>query len=184
MPGVFKAARARSRFEREVNVNSSSTAKTVFFWIAIVLLGVLLWKLVSANGTQAREDEPSYSEFMAKVEAGDVKEVTPYVSANSYELQGEYTRPANRKFRLMIIKETYPEVLKRIQEKAVVVRATKEMHTSDWIIIFVQAAPLVLLVGFCFFLMRQMQAGGNKALSFGKSRARLLSAQQKKATFR
>src|SRR5205085_2495272 len=46
------------------------------------------------------------------------------------------------------------------------------------------ALPLLLLVGFCLFLMRQMQAGGNKALSFGKSRARLLSAQQKKVTFK
>ena len=50
--------------------------------------------------------------------------------------------------------------------------------------ILLNAAPLILLVGFCLFLMRQMQAGGNKALSFGKSRARLLSAQQKKATFK
>ena len=165
-------------------MNSGSTAKTVLFWISIVLLGVMLWKLVSANGPQAREDEPSYSEFVAKVDAGDVKEVTPYVSPNTYELQGEYNRPANHKFRLTIIKETYPEILKKFQDKAVVVKATKEVRTSDWIIIVVQAAPLILLVGFCFFLMRQMQAGGNKALSFGKSRARLLSAQQKKATFK
>ncbi len=40
-------------------MNSSSTAKTVLFWMSIVLLGVMLWKLVSANGGQAREDQPS-----------------------------------------------------------------------------------------------------------------------------
>src|SRR5947208_918934 len=55
--------------------------------MSIVLLGVMLWKLVSANGGQAREDQPSYSEFMAKVEAGDVKEVTMYLGQVSYELQ-------------------------------------------------------------------------------------------------
>ena len=60
-------------------MNSSSTVKTILFWMSIVLLGVMLWKLVSANGGQAREDQPSYSEFMAKVEAGDVKEVTMYL---------------------------------------------------------------------------------------------------------
>jgi len=60
----------------------------------------------------------------------------------------------------------------------------KEVRSGDWVLILLNAAPLILLVGFCLFLMRQMQSGGNKALSFGKSRARLLSAQQKKATFK
>ncbi len=78
----------------EDNVNSSSTAKTILFWISIVFLGVMLWKLVSANGSQAREQTPSYTEFMAKVDAGDIKEVTLYLSPNSYEVQGEYLRPA------------------------------------------------------------------------------------------
>jgi cell division protease FtsH len=60
----------------------------------------------------------------------------------------------------------------------------KEVRSGDWVLILLNALPLLLLAGFVFFLMRQMQAGGNKALSFGKSRARLLSAQQKKATFK
>ncbi len=78
----------------EDNVNSSSTAKTILFWISIVFLGVMLWKLVSANGSQAREDTPGYSEFMAKVDAGDVKEVTLYLSPNSYESSGRIPSPA------------------------------------------------------------------------------------------
>ncbi|MBZ5703090.1 MAG: ATP-dependent zinc metalloprotease FtsH [Acidobacteriia bacterium] len=143
----------------------------------------MLWKLVSANGQTAREDEPSYSEFMGKVDAGDVKEVTIYLSPNSYELKGEYTRPANRKFHMTVFKEGAPDLSKALREKAVQVKV-QEVRSNDWIMFLVQAAPLLLLVGFCFFLMRQMQAGGNKALSFGKSRARLLSAQQKKATFK
>src|SRR6266478_5125711 len=106
----------------------------------------MLWRLVSANGSQAREEQPSYSEFLAKEEQGDVKEVTMYLSPNSYDLQGEYIRPANRKFKV------------------------KEVRSGDWVLILLNAAPLILLVGFCLFLMRQMQAGGNKALSFGKSR--------------
>src|SRR5277367_5515333 len=155
----------------EDNVNSSSTAKTILFWISIVFLGVMLWKLVSANGSQAREQQPSYSEFMAKVDAGDIKEVTLYLSPNSYEVQGEYLRPANTKFVVTVF-------------KGAVIKSMKEVRSGDWILILLNAAPLILLVGFCLFLMRQMQAGGNKALSFGKSRARLLSAQQKKATFK
>jgi cell division protease FtsH len=164
-------------------VNSSSTAKTVLFWISIVFLGVMLWKLVSANGAQAREDEPSYSEFVAKVDAGDVKEVVLYLSPNSYELQGEYVRPDHRKFHTTIFKEAAPDLMKTLRDKAVQIKV-KEVHSGDWVLILLNALPLLLLAGFVFFLMRQMQAGGNKALSFGKSRARLLSAQQKKATFK
>ncbi len=161
----------------------NSTAKTILFWISIVFLGVMLWKLVSANGQQAREDTPSYSEFMAKVDEGDVKEVTMYLSPNSYEMQGEYVRPANRKFRVTVPKENAPAITKALQDKAVQL-SVKEVRSGDWVLILLNALPLLLLAGFVFFLMRQMQAGGNKALSFGKSRARLLSAQQKKATFK
>ncbi len=164
-------------------MNSSSTAKTILFWILIVFLGVMLWKLVSANGPSTRDEEPSYSEFMAHVDAGDVKEVTLYLQPNSYDIQGEYAKPANRKFRVTVFKESAPDLAKTLREKAVQIKV-KEVRSGDWILILVNAAPLILLVGFCFFLMRQMQAGGNKALSFGKSRARLLSAQQKKATFK
>ncbi len=163
-------------------MNSSSTAKTVLFWISIVFLGVMLWKLVSANGAQTREDEPSYSEFVAKVDQGQVKEVTLYLSPNSYELQGEYTTE-HRKFHTTIFKEAAPDLMKTLRDKAVQIKV-KEVHSGDWVLILLNALPLLLLAGFVFFLMRQMQAGGNKALSFGKSRARLLSAQQKKATFK
>ena len=120
---------------------------------------------------------------MAKVDEGDVKEVTMYLSPNSYELQGEYTRPANQKFRITVPKENAPEITKTLRDKAVML-SVKEVRSGDWVLILLNALPLLLLAGFVFFLMRQMQAGGNKALSFGKSRARLLSAQQKKATFK
>jgi cell division protease FtsH len=164
-------------------VNSSSTAKTVLFWISIVFLGVMLWRLVSNSTQTTREESPSYSEFVGKVEEGDVKEVTMYLSPNSYELQGEYAKPVHQKFRVMVPKENAPEITKMLHDKAVQM-SVKEVRSSDWVLILLNALPLLLLAGFVFFLMRQMQAGGNKALSFGKSRARLLSAQQKKATFK
>src|SRR5260370_21438570 len=120
---------------------------------------------------------------MAKVEGGDVKELTIYLGQLSYDLQGEYIRPANRKFEVTIAKEDASNVTKALRDKAVQIKV-KEVRSGDWVLLLLNGLPLLLLVGFCLFLMRQMQAGGNKALSFGKSRARLLSAQQKKATFK
>ena len=122
-------------------MNSSSTAKTILFWISIVFLGVMLWKLVSANGAQAREDEPSYSEFMGQVDSGDVKEVTLYLSPNSYELQGEYKNPANHKFHLTVFKESAPDLAKELREKQVPMKV-KEVRSGDWVLILLNAAPL------------------------------------------
>ncbi|MBZ5642824.1 MAG: ATP-dependent zinc metalloprotease FtsH [Acidobacteriia bacterium] len=152
------------------------------FWLFIIMLGVLLWTLVSKSGQSAREEEPSYSEFMAQVERGNVKEVTLYLSPNSYEVEGEWREPS-KKFRTTIFKESSPDLAKTLQDKQVLINV-KEVTRGDWITFLVNAAPLLLLVAFWIFMMRQMQAGGNKAMSFGKSRARLLTAQQKKATFK
>ena len=166
-------------------MNSSSAAKTILFWLMIVCLGVMLWQLVSKSGQSAREEAPSYSEFMTQVDTGNVREVTLYLSPNSYEVQGEYNRAVGeyKKFRVTVFKEAAPDLAKNLRDKAVKI-TVREVRSSDWILMVINVLPLVLLVGFCLFLMRQMQAGGNKALSFGKSRARLLSAQQKKATFK
>jgi cell division protease FtsH len=163
-------------------VNPSSTIKTIMFWLFIILLGVLLWTLVSKSGQSAREEEPSYSEFMAQVDRGNVKEVTLYLSPTSYEVEGEWREPS-KKFRTTIFKESAPDLAKTLRDKQVLI-SVKEVNRADWVSFLLNAAPLLLLVGFWIFMMRQMQAGGNKALSFGKSRARLLTAQQKKATFK
>jgi len=163
-------------------VNPSSTLKTVMFWLFIIMLAVLLWTLVSKSGQSAREEEPSYSEFMAQVERGNVKEVTLYLSPNSYDVEGEWREPS-KKFRTTIFKESAPDLAKTLHDKQVLINV-KEVNRADWVTFLLNAAPLLLLVAFWIFMMRQMQAGGNKALSFGKSRARLLTAQQKKATFK
>jgi len=146
------------------------------------MLAVLLWTLVSKSGQSAREEEPSYSEFMAQVDRGNVKEVTLYLSPTSYEIEGEWREPS-KKFRTTIFKETAPDLTKTLRDKQVLINV-KEVNRADWVSFLLNAAPLFLLVAFWIFMMRQMQAGGNKALSFGKSRARLLTAQQKKATFK
>ena len=163
-------------------MNNSSTVKTVLFWMFIILLGVVLWKMVSASGQTAKESEPSYSEFMAQVDKGNVKDVTLYLSPNSYDVEGDLSNPP-QKFRTTIFKESAPDLTKELQDKGVAI-TVKEINRADWLSLLVNFLPLLLLIAVLIFIMRQMQAGGNKALSFGKSRARLLTSQQKKATFK
>ncbi len=116
------------------------------------------------------------------MQSGNVKDVTIYLSPNSAELQGEYRDGS--KFRGVTIANTaIPDVTKAFQDQHVLYNY-KEVKDANWVSLLFNFGPLILLVFFWIFMMKQMQAGGNKALSFGKSRARLLTAQQKKATFK
>jgi cell division protease FtsH len=175
-----EAARRGCRERKDVNV--SSTAKTILFWTFIILLCLVLWRMVSASGQSAHEEEPSYSDFMAQVDRGNVREVTVNLSPNSYEVEGEWREPAT-KFRTTVFKEVAPDLSKELRDKGVLINI-KEVTRADWVNVLLIAAPLLLLVGFFIFMMRRMQAGGSNVLSFGKSRARLLTVQQKKATFK
>ena len=160
----------------------NSTVRTILFWLLMILLAVVLWRMASTGGQSAHEDEPNYTNFLAKVQNGSVKDVTVYLSPNSAELQGEYREGG--KFRgVTIANAAIPDVTKALQDHNVLYNY-KEVKNADWLSFLVNFAPLILLVLFWVFMMKQMQAGGNKALSFGKSRARLLTAQQKKATFK
>jgi cell division protease FtsH len=148
----------------------------------MILLAVVLWRMASTGGQSAHDDEPNYTNFLAKVQGNSVKDVTIYLSPNSAELQGEYREGG--KFRGVTVANTaIPDITKALQDHNVLYNY-KEVKNADWLTFLVNFGPLLLLVLFWVFMMKQMQAGGNKALSFGKSRARLLTAQQKKATFK
>jgi len=163
-------------------VNSSSAAKTILVWMFIILLAIILWRVFAPGTQSAHVTDVSYGEFMAQVDASNVKEVTLNISPNSYDIEGEYRNP-DTKFHTTIFKEAAPDLVKELREKSVRINV-KEVSHGDWITIVLQALPFVILIALWIFMLRQMQAGGNKALSFGKSRARLLTAQQKKATFK
>jgi cell division protease FtsH len=163
-------------------VNFSSKAKTTLFWMFIILLCVVLWRMMAASRQSTQQEEPSYTEFMNQVSRGNVKEVTLYLSQNSYEIKGQWREPA-RNFRVTIFKEAAPGLTQQLEDKGVLINV-KEVSSTDWMDFLLYSAPLLLLIVFWIVMMRQMQIGGNKAMSFGKSRARLLTAQQKKATFK
>jgi cell division protease FtsH len=148
----------------------------------MIALAVVLWEMASRPNATTKEDEPNYSNFLAKVDSGNVKDVSILLSPNSAELQGEYRDGG--KFRGVTVANTaIPDVTKALQDKGVLFNY-KEVKEANWVSLLINFSPILLIVGIWIFMMRQMQAGGNKALSFGKSRARLLTAQQKKATFK
>ena len=152
----------------------NSTLKSLVFWIVLVVVGGLVWNFSTKFQTSQKPE--TFSEFMSKVDAGQVARVT--ITGNEIT----YTSKANENFRTYAPPQ-YEGLANKLIERNVVVTA-REPTTSPWAALLYSWAPILLMIGFWIFFMRQMQSGGNKALSFGKSKAKLSSSAQKKVTFK
>jgi len=154
----------------------SSNVKTAVFWVVIVCAVVLVYLAVK-SGRGTAPSELSVSDFVTYVQDGKVKEAKIIVT----DVQGSLISD-NRPFHT-VIPPNYPEIYKVMQEKGVKY-SWKDSTGNGWVGLLFNAVPVLILLGLWIFMMRQMQSGGNKALSFGRSRARLHSSQQKKVTFK
>jgi cell division protease FtsH len=155
----------------------NSTVKTVVFWLVIGISALLLWQVIKMGRDGQKDKIVNFSQFLSDVDQGNVKEVTIL----GQEVSGKYRD--NSAFHT-IIPPGYSEMYKTLNDKHVEV-TVKDINNGSWSLQLLGTwAPLLLLGALWFFMIRQMQTGGNKALSFGKSRARLLSMQQKKVTFK
>jgi cell division protease FtsH len=148
--------------------------RNVFFWISAGVLIILLWSLLQ-NPNVARKDI-TFTQFMDQVEQGNVEEAT---IADS-ELRGKYKEGGA--FRT-ILPAQYDDLIKVLRQNKVNI-IVKNTARSGWLSLLFSWFPIILLILFWVFFMRQMQSGGNKAMSFGKSRAKLFSGLAKKVTFK
>ena len=160
--------------EEESTVNS--VVKNIIFWVVMVATAALLYLMVK-NSAGDKVQDFNFSRFMMDVNGDNVKDVT----IAGTEVSGTLKKDGS-KFKTTI-PANYPDLYKTLQEKNVNL-TIKDNSGNTWITWVGQGLPMIILLGFWIFFMRQMQSGGNKALSFGKSRARLLSSQQKKVTFK
>ena len=152
----------------------NSRVKNLIFWVVVCLFMLLLFNLFSPPG-QSPDEDVKFSDFISKVEQGEVTEVT--IRGNN--ITGLFK--GGRSFKTYAVE--YPDLVDTLRKSNVAIIA-KPPEDNPWYITFLfQWAPFILFIGLWFFLMRQMQVGGNKALSFGRSRARLLTEDRKKITF-
>ncbi|MFZ5469411.1 MAG: ATP-dependent zinc metalloprotease FtsH [Myxococcota bacterium] len=152
-----------------------SSYKTIGLWLILIVLFVAFYQFF-AHGTEEVQ-EPPFTTFLNKVEEKKVASVS--VKGNLYE--GTFT-DTNEKFRT-----TGPEadaaILATLREKGVEVKFLREEQNSIWLTILSQWMPVVFLFLFFIFFMRQLQGTGGKAMTFGKSKAKLLSESHNKVTF-
>ncbi len=152
----------------------NSRTKNILFWVVVGLFMILLFNLFSVPHHEPEEDV-IFSDFMTKLDKGEVERVIIKSSHISAILRD--------KTRIRTYSVEYPELVQVLRDKGVQIEA-KPPDESPWYITFlVTWGPFVLFLGLWFFLMRQMQMGGNKAMSFGKSKARLLTEERKKVMF-
>jgi cell division protease FtsH len=156
----------------------NATIKNLLVWMVILVLIILAWN-VFKTGAIAIE-EITFSQFMDQVSQGHVQKV----KIRGDEISGTYAPSAGKREAVFkTYAPSYPKLVEDLREKGVGIEATP-MKDSTFVSALVMYGPLILLVAIWFIIMRQMQAGGNKALSFGKSRAKLLTPTQKKVTFK
>jgi cell division protease FtsH len=151
----------------------NATFKTVMLWMSLLVVVFLAWHFAQF---QKKETPVKFSEFMAQVEAGQVADVT--ITGN--EIKGH---TGNQEAFRTFAPAGYDKLVDTLLAKQVTVNYQPD-QTPTWANMLISWAPFLLLIGFWIFFMRQMQSGGNKALSFGKSKAKLLASQQKKVTFK
>ena len=167
------------RLHKGVLVNS--TAKTIMFWAFILICLVLLFGVVSKSaGMGAKEQEVPFSTFLDKVHQSQVNDVTIQGSEVHGHLKSDGKDAAAFH---TVIPTSYPDMYTQLSNGKVSVNIKDPQGNMLWPVL-ANILPIILILGIWFFIMRQMQSGGNKAMSFGKSRARLLSMQQKKITFK
>jgi len=147
--------------------------KNLALWLVISLVMILLFNMMTHKD---QEKKPiNYTAFVTALDDGTVKEVTIQGS----NIEGQYKDGTAFK--------TYapsdPTLIEELRKKGVVIQAKPEEDRSFWFTMLVSWGPILLLIAVWVFFMRQMQSGGGKAMSFGKSRAKLLNDTGGQVTF-
>ncbi len=148
--------------------------KNLALWLVISLVMILLFNMMTQKD---QEQKPiTYTAFIAAVDEGRVREVTVQGS----NIEGKYQDD--------VLFKTYapddPSLIEQLRNKGVVIQARPAEDRSFWFTLMVSWGPILLLIAVWVFFMRQMQSGGGKAMSFGKSKAKLLTDNQAQVTFK
>lgn len=149
--------------------------KNLALWLVIGIVLIALFNIF--NQPLAPQSEVVFSDFMDQVEQGQVNEVV--ISGDN--ISGKYVD--GKEFQTTAPPKD-PDLIKSLRQKDVRIVVVAPEQTSWYMSILISWFPMLLLLGIWIFFMRQMQAGGGKAMSFGKSKARLLSDTKNKTTFK
>ena len=156
----------------------NSTAKSVMIWVFILICCLMIFTWVSKTANLTKDDEVTYSDLFNRVKQNQVLDA----EVQGGELHGHMKDKPKVQFHTHVGDHFDPLEAAFLASDAHF--SKKEQQSNLPFQLLINIGPIILIGFLFFFFMRQMQSGGNKAMSFGKSRARLLSMQQKKITFK
>ncbi|GBQ26240.1 ATP-dependent zinc metalloprotease FtsH [Gluconacetobacter azotocaptans] len=150
--------------------------RNLALWVIIIVLLLLLFNVFQPGSVQHASQQLAYSDFIGDVNGGRVRSVI----VQDHNISGTLTDGTSF--------ETYtpqdPTLIPRLTEKGVeVVAKPQDSDSNPFLRYLINYAPILLMFGAWIFIMRQMQAGGGRAMGFGKSRARMLTEKQGRVTF-
>ena len=152
--------------------------KTLMLWIVVILIMAFVMKVLEQKHVQAKQI--NFSSFITAVEAGNVKEVT-FQGDNA--IQGKYKEGYENGTYFELTGNTGDETFRILKTAGIVPNYKKEEKQGFFATILINWLPMILLFLFFFFFLRQLQSGGGKAMSFGKSKAKMLTENDKRMTF-
>lgn len=150
------------------------STRNFVIWSAFILAFLILFGMVRRNAEEV--GKVTYSEFLKAVDENNVKSVL----IEGRSISGEYVKSAEN-FRT--IAPDHDKLIDHLGDKGVEIEVKEEASQPWYLILLLNALPMVLLIGVWYYLMRQVQVGAGKGMSFGKSRAKLLTESQTKVTF-
>jgi cell division protease FtsH len=157
--------------------------KTLLLWVLLILMFLAIWQFLQSDS--GKPAPVAFSEFMTQVHAKPDEPHVEKVTIKDHEYRFDVTDPIAKthKTNLTIGPEANDALTKDLVEHGVKVTFEKDEQSPFWSSALVTVLPMVFLLVMFYLFMRQLQAGGGKAMSFGKSRARLLNESQNKVTF-
>ena len=150
-------------------------SRNAALWIIIVLLLFALFNLFQGSSQRGPEREIAFSDFMDRVEGGDVSQVT----IQGQEIAGQFRD--GRQFQTYAPQD--PDLVPQLRESGVRIDARPKEQVNPLLSILISWFPMLLLIGVWIFFMRQMQGGGGKAMGFGKSKAKMLTEKTGRVVF-
>jgi cell division protease FtsH len=154
--------------------------KTILVWLVFVLIVVAIWSVFS--GAAEKHEQTKFAELVAAIEKGEVQEVRIQETSKGFEFNGTY-KTGTKFTTLGVLDEGVRKDLQDAFGKFGTTYVIEPREGGTVWLLLIQLLPMALIFLVLLFLMRQIQAGGGKAMSFGKSRARLMNESQNKVTF-
>jgi len=148
--------------------------KNIAFWVAAGAIIIFLWSLLQTPSLV--KTDVTFSQFLNDAEGQKIQSVV----ITGTEIKGTYKDGTAFK---TVLPQQFNDLVKILRDNKVDIDV-KDANKSPWFSYLFTWFPIIILILFWVFFMKQMQSGGNKALSFGKSRAKLFSSQAKKVTFK